>query len=331
LWNSTPSPELLDLAATGGLGTPEALAAQAKVMLDDPRARAVIDSFHHQWLELDRYENLMRDRALYPAFTEAAPAAMQEETRRFVADVVLDQKLPFEKLFTASHTFVNRDLATLYGLGGQHDADRFERVELDPSKRSGLLTQLGFLASHAYLRTDSPIHRGVFVIRKVLCQQIPDPPGDVNLNLPPKTGDIKTTRQQVAAHTSPDACAGCHNRINPVGFGFGNYDAVGQHRTTENGEPVDATGELLLSGKMEKFESGVELSHVIARSEEARNCYATQWVRYAYQRDEDEADGCTIEDLRTALARPDFSVRDMIAQLTAERAFRFRAVEEVQP
>lgn len=333
LWNSTPSPSLLDLAEAGGLQTPEQVRAQALAMLDDPRARSVVDTFHHQWLDLDHYENITRDETLYPAFTAEVPAMMQEETRHFVRDVVLSAKAPFRALFDASHTFVNQQLAPFYGAGGSFAPDRFDRVELDPKQRKGLLTQLGFLASHAYTRTDSPIHRGVFVIRKVLCQVIPNPPGNIDPNLPALSATIKTTRQQVDAHTSPVSCSGCHTRINGIGFGFSNYDAAGQYRTTENGEPVDATGAIDLDGERRTFSSGVELAALVAGSTEARTCYSLNWVRYAFGRQDAEEDACAIEDLRASLTRDDYPVRDAIADLTMARAFRFRAVadEEVQP
>lgn len=333
LWNSTPTATLLDLAEAGGLQTPEQLRAQAVAMLEDPRARSVVDTFHHQWLDLDHYENITRDETMYPAFTAQVPALMQEETRHFVRDVVLSAKAPFRTLFNASHTFVNQQLAPFYGAQGSFAADRFDRVELDPKQRRGLLTQLGFLASHAYTRTDSPIHRGVFVIRKVLCQMIPNPPGDIDPNLPALSATIKTTRQQVDAHTSPAGCTGCHTRINGIGFGFSNYDAAGQYRTTENGEPVDASGAIDLDGQRRTFGSGVELAELVAGSTEARTCYSLNWVRYAFQRQDAAEDACAIEDLRTSLTRDDYPVRDAIADLTRSRAFRFRAVadEEVQP
>jgi len=330
LWNSTPPQELLDLAETGQLATAEQVKAQARAMLLDPRARGVVDGFHHQWLDLDHYEDLSRDESLYPLFTAEVPALLQEETRRFVRDVVLDAPAPFSSLFTASHTFVPRQLAALYGVGGDFVENRWDRVELDPAQRKGLLTQLGFLASHAYMRTDSPIHRGVFVIRKILCQQIPNPPGDIDTNLPPLSGTIKTTRQQVAAHTSPAGCTGCHTRINGVGFGFSSYDAVGQYRTTENGESVDSTGEILLDGKKQAFSSAVELAELVGASAEARSCYATNWVRYALQRTDAPEDACAVEDLRKQLGRGDVSVKDAIVELVGSRPFLERA-EEVTP
>jgi len=328
LWNTTPDPVLLDLAAADKLATAADVRTQALKMLDDARAVKVVDDFHHQWLDLDKYNNLTRDPALFPNFTPAIAPMMQQETLRFISHVVFDQKAPFSTLFTAPYTFVNKEVAALYKLTGTYTTAAYAKVDLDPTQRSGLLTQTGFLASHAYTRTDSPIHRGVFMIRRVLCLPLGDPPGNADLNLPPLMGNIKTTRQQVANHTSPGNCAGCHNRINAMGFAFENYDAVGQYRTMDNGEPVDSTGSIVLGGKTIEFKDAIEFSKAISVSEEARGCYARNWLRYAYQRADGAEDACDLEAMTTKLARADYPVKELIGDLTQNNSFRYRPAEE---
>src|SRR5262249_46088848 len=147
----------------------------------------------------------------------------------------------YASLLTESTGFVNDDLAWIYGVQGQFGPD-FQQVSLDPNERFGLLTEASFLASRAYFNQDSPIHRGVFIQRQLLCFQIPPPPPNVDTKLPPVGGAIKTTRQAVEQHTSPATCQACHGKFNPAGFAFENYDAIGQWRTEENGTPVDTTG-----------------------------------------------------------------------------------------
>jgi hypothetical protein len=329
LWNTTPDPVLLDLAELGKLGTPAEVKAKALSMLDDPRAQKIVDDFHHQWLDLDKYNNLTRDPALFPSFSPALSPMMQQETLRFVNHVVFEEKAPFASLFTAPYTFVNRELAALYKLTGSYTTAAYTRVDLDPTQRAGLLTQTGFLASHAYTRIDSPIHRGVFMIRRILCLPLGDPPGNADLNLPAITGDIKTTRQQVTVHTSPAGCAGCHTRINSMGFAFGNYDAVGQYRTMDNGVAVDASGSIALGGKMHSFTNAIEFAKIVSQSEEARGCYARNWMRYAYQRADAAEDGCDIEAMTRNLGRADYSVKEMIGDLTQNNSFRYRSAEEL--
>ena len=328
LWNTMPDAALLDLAEAGRLGTAAEVRTAALAMLEDPRAQAVVDDFHYQWLELDKYNNLARDPTLFPAFSPALSPMMQQETLRFIRHVVFDQKAPFASLFTSPVTFVNKELAALYKLTGSYTTAAYARVELDPTQRAGLLTQTGFLASHAYTRYDSPIHRGVFMIRRVLCLPLGDPPGNADLNLPPITGDIKTTRQQVTAHTSPSACSGCHKRINEIGFAFGNYDAVGQYRTVENGVNVDSSGTIALGGAVVAFDNAIQLSKLVSESAEARSCYARNWMRYAYQRADTKEDGCDLDAMTANLAKPGYPLKDMIGDLTQNSSFRNRPAEE---
>ncbi len=328
LWNTTPDPVMLDLAEANKLSTPEEIKAQALKMLDDARATKIVDDFHYQWLDLDKYNNLSRDPTLFPNFSAALSPMMQQETLRFISYAVFDQKAPFATLFTAPYTFVNKELAALYKLTGSYTTAAYTKVDLDPKERSGLLTQTGFLASHAYMRTDSPIHRGVFMIRRVLCLPLGDPPGNANLNLPPLMGDIKTTRQQVANHTSPAGCSGCHSRINGMGFAFENYDAVGQYRTMDNGEAVDASGTITLGGKSQSFANAIEFAKIVSESDEARGCYARNWMRYAYQRADAAEDECDIDAMTTKLASASYSIKEMIGDLTQNNSFRYRSAVE---
>src|SRR6185369_10832001 len=152
---------------------------------------------------------------------------------QFVRDVTFTQGKGFTSLMTAPFTFVNKTTAPLYGVSGSF-GDSLTRVDLNPAQRAGLFTQLGFLAVKAYSNQSSPIHRGAFIQRSVLCTTIPDPPP--NVPQLPALMATQTTRQAVDAHTSSDECKGCHHEfINPVGFGFENYDEAGVWRTTENG------------------------------------------------------------------------------------------------
>jgi hypothetical protein len=228
---------------------------------------------------------------------------------------------------TAPFTYANKTTAALYGVAGTFD-DTLKRVDLPPTQRAGLLTQLGFLASNAYSNQSSPIHRGVFVVRRVLCGTIPDPPP--NVPQLPALGPAQTTRQAVDMHTAGSGCAGCHHEIiNPVGFGFENYDAVGKFRTTENGQGIDATGSLATTaaaaGGQARFSNAIEEAALIAASPEAQACYAKTWVRYAFGRVESPGDSCAVGVLAQSLARDDYKVTDLLVDLTRTRAFMYRS------
>src|SRR5690606_24278247 len=177
LWNTMPDETLFQAAADDALSTAEAIEAQAERLLQDPRAQGPIADFHFQWLELARFADLSRSQEDYPAFSADLP--MEQETLAFVQHIAFDLEQGYQSLMTAPFTFVNADLARLYGVEGDF-GDQLEKVELDPELRGGLLTQIGFLASHAYPNETSPIHRGVFINRQILCNDIPDPPANLD-------------------------------------------------------------------------------------------------------------------------------------------------------
>jgi hypothetical protein len=328
LWNSTPDEDLLAAAEAGDLATDAGIETQARRMLADPRASGPIEDFHAQWLQLARYDNVTKDPTLYPGFDAAVTASMKEETRRFIQHVILELSGGIEELLLSRTTYVNDDLAAIYGLEGSFGPD-FVEVELDPTQRAGLLTQAGFLASHAYTTSSSPIHRGVFVQRRLLCATIPDPPPNIDTTLPPLSDKIKTTKQQVEVHTSPEACQNCHTLINAPGYALETFDAVGAWRETDNGEPVDPTGSFLLDGDKVDVNGPIDLATKLAESETAKSCYLTQWYRYGFARQESAADKCTINALNEQFAGKGYGVKDLLVAFTQTKTFRFRITEEV--
>jgi len=328
IWNSAPDDDLLAAAEAGDLTTEAGIEVQARRMLEDPRASGPVDDFHTQWLDLGKYDNLAKDPGLYPAFNPAVAASMKEETRRFIRHVVLEISGGLNDLLLSRTTFVNDELAAIYGLEGSFGPD-FVEVELDPEQRAGLLTQPGFLASHAYTTMSSPIHRGVFIQRRVLCTPIPDPPGNVDTTLPPISDMIKTTKQQVEVHTSPEACKGCHNLVNAPGYALETFDAVGAWRETDNGEAVDPTGSFPLDGADVSVDGPIDLITKLAESEAAKSCYLTQWYRYGFARAETSADRCTIQALSERMNGNDYSVKELLVAFTKTKTFRYRIEEEV--
>lgn len=330
LVNAPPDPSLMQAADADQLRDPNMVAMHAQRVLNSGEgAHETVRDFHHQWLELDIFpQKLTKDPARYPSVTPALAGVLAQEVEQFVDAISFTNKRGFLSLMTAPFTFVNRTTAAIYGVTGSFDDDTLQRVDLDPSQRAGLLTQLGFLASHAFSTVSSPIHRGVFVQRRLLCNQIPPPPAMVPA-LPTVDGAaIRTTRQQVDQHTSPTACSGCHHAlINPVGFGLEHYDAVGAYRTQENNVPIDASG--MLAGTMSNamFSDGVGLAHAIAEAPEARACYAKNWFRYTLGRAETTADACTISQLADKLQNDEYTALDLLTDITRSNSFMYRAAE----
>ncbi len=325
MWNSMPDDELRAAAAAGELDDPEGIGAHARRLLDSPRAADPVQDFHGQWLGLSEYESLTKDPAAFPDFGPETAASMQSETLAFVERVVLGEGGTYAELMTSTETFVDSNLADIYGVADPGAAGAW--VDLDPAVRSGLLTQPGFLASHAYFAETSPIHRGVFVQRQVLCTAIPDPPGDADLELPPSDGELITTRDRVEHHTSPGACVGCHQMINEPGFAFEAYDAVGRLRTEDNGAPIDATGVLQTADGDISFDGAVDLAQQLAEHPQAQRCYLTQWFRYASSRSVEADDTCTLNGMHDALIESDYDIRELLVGLTQTVSFRYRNVE----
>jgi hypothetical protein len=327
LWGSGPDDELLDAAESGGLDTPHGIEAAARRMLADRRAKQAVDDFHRQWLDLAGYGGLTKNPDAYPEWNPGIAESMREEVLQFVRHVVFELGGSYVDLLTLPETFVDADLASLYGVGGDFD-DSMELVDLDADERAGLLTQVGFLASHAHAAQTSPIHRGVFVQRRMLCNPIPDPPGDVDASIPAVDGEIETTREAVELHTSGEACIGCHEMINPAGFSFEGYDAIGRVRQDENGARIDASGSISVDGQQIPFNDAVELSQAIAYSDAGPRCYATQWFRYANMRRETPDDSCTLEGLRSAWEASGYEIEELLVALTQTATFRHRAEQE---
>jgi hypothetical protein len=325
LWNTTPSDDLLLAARTGDLDTAGAVRAHAERMLADARAREVVASFHRQLYDMEHYLDLSKDPERFPEFVPEMGDDMQREAERFVDHVVFEEEGGLTELLTSRTAFVNERLAAVYGVEGELTSE-LTQVELDAAERSGLLTRLGFLAMKATAREPDAIHRGVFVNLRILCASLPPPPDDAT-SLPP--GEQKTNRDRVTAHTGKGTCGeSCHGTlINPAGFAFEHYDAIGRYRTTDNGFPVNAADTYPFQGGPLSYEDAIEFSELIAESPEAHACYAKRWLEFAYGRDAKPEDGGLLRSLGEA-SRGGASVRDLILDLVTSRSFLARVPTE---
>ncbi len=329
LWNNMPDQPLFDAAAAGDLETPEGVLAQAQRMLKDDRSRATVRSFHAQLYSFEDYRDLYKDEIIFPDFTPKIGDAMTREVEMFIEDVVFSDG-GLTELLTAPYTYVNDELAGVYGLPGEFGSE-FVRVDLDAEQRSGLLTRLGFLASHATPKEQNTILRGVFVNLRVLCNDVPSPPDNVD-GLPP-AGEFATNRERVESHTGKGTCAeACHNGlINPPGYALENYNAIGAFVEDENGAPINAFAEFTIDGDPATFDGAIEMSALLAKSDQAHACYAEHWLQFAYGREPQEGDETIIEELMAGSKTG--SVTGLMLALTQTKAFRTRAPieEEVSP
>lgn len=329
LWNSMPDDELFDAAADESLVDADAIEDQARRMLVDVRAHGVVEHFHDQVFEVERFGNAAPSDAFYPDAPENLGELATEEHRRFVQDVVFERAGGIAELLTSNETFVNDEVARIYGLEGTFTAE-FTKAELDAGERAGILTQLGFLVANATTVNPDPIHRGVFVAKRLACLDIAAPPDGVP-PLPPSEG--RSNRQTVEDHTEQagTSCVGCHSTIiNPLGFPFENYDSVGAFRLDDNGMPVDATSTITLDGNQIPVTNAVDLAQALAASPTVHACYMQHWLEFAFGRPlavEDEAFTSRVgEDSITG----DMPVTDLLVEIVTSNAFRNRATQELQ-
>jgi hypothetical protein len=325
LWNTMPDAALMEAADADQLRTPEQIEKQARRMLDAPRAREAVKNFHRQWLHLDDIQPLVaasgKNLDIYPDYYNGLLPLWQLETEAFIDDAVFEQNANVEVLFTAPYTMMNAELADFYGVTGPAGLD-FVRVDLDPTRYAGFLTHAGLLALQAKPDRSSPIHRGKWVRETLLCQTPPPPPDIVPEA--PTVDESQTTRNQFSQHSSDQLCSGCHQMMDPIGFGFEHFDGIGRYRENEWGLPLDVSGELLATDVDGPYDGVVELAARLASSDQVKACVATQWFRFGYGRSETEADACSVDEVQAAFAAANYDIKELIVALTQTDAFRYR-------
>ncbi len=327
LWDSMPDDALLTAADAGQLTTADQIAAQVGRMLADAKAKPAVEQFYGQWLTLDDVASIAKDPTTYPEFTPTLQAAMRAETLAFVDWVMWQSDGRLSTLLTSPTSFVNAELAAVYGVAGVTGA-ALQQVQLDPAQRSGLLTQLSLMTLLGKPDRSSPVLRGKFVRERLLCQTIAPPPANIVITPPPIKPGV-TTREMFSMHSQVEPCKSCHALMDPIGFGFENYDGVGKWRAVDEGQPVDASGTLSSTDVDGLFDGAVGLAAKLAQSREVSDCMVTEWFRYAFGRGETAADGCSLDSMRRAFAASNLDVRALLVAVTETDAFRYRP--EVTP
>nr|WP_298724869.1 DUF1592 domain-containing protein [uncultured Steroidobacter sp.] len=252
LWNSAPDSMLLSAAAEGELHTRRGLERQVERMMASPRLEQGVRAFFVDQLRFDEFEVLAKDAALFPKFSAQAAADAREQTIKTVLDVVLTRNADYREIFTTRKTFLTPELGAIYQVPIYQDGpngapDQWQPYEFpDDDPRGGILTQVAFTALHSPAGRGSPTIRGKAVREIALCQTVPPPPADVSFTeFENNTAHgAATARERLAAHATVPSCAGCHKIIDPIGFALENFDGAGEFRTTENGSPIDASGEV---------------------------------------------------------------------------------------
>jgi hypothetical protein len=331
LWGTTPDDQLLEAARSGALGRPDGFEAAARRLIDDRRSRPGVVSFFRQWLGTDGFLFTNKDAAVYPTFDDTVRKAMVEEQDAFVSHVVFEGTGKLPELYDADYTFASQPLARFYGLaGGGPAATRLPgRATPQVGLRGGLLLLGSVLGMHAHSNESSPVRRGVFVRARLICQTLPAPPENLNIQ-PPGLDPRLTTRVRFARHSTDDLCKTCHKFIDPVGFGFERYDGVGAYRIQEAGAPIDDSGEVvgledLGADTAAAFAGPAELARLLAASPNAQACFARQMFRYARGGEDGGRDSCAIRRLQTLFVESGFDIKRLLLEVVRQKSFLARS------
>jgi hypothetical protein len=305
VWNTTPDARLTAAAASGALSTKDGVAGELSWMLRDARGTKAVRRFLEGWIHLSSVETVVKDKQLFPDWESG----------------------PFRtSLRTQAQSFFDEVL----GPAGGSLSSFFTLQRADGSGR-GVLTLPALLGVLATAKESSPIYRGKFVREQLLCQKLPTPPP--NVPKPPDVPPGVSTREKFKQHETDPACSGCHRLMDPIGFGFENYDAIGRYRTMDNGAPVDASGEIVLTRDLDGTFMGVtELAQRLAASGEVQECAARQWFRFFLSRFEQDADACSTKRIVDQFRAAGNDLNALPLALAGTDAFLYRRpVDEVSP
>jgi mono/diheme cytochrome c family protein len=318
LWASMPDRELREAADAGRLRDPLVMSTQVRRMLRDPKARALAEHFGGQWLQFRALESVTRDRDRFPDFEDYLRLSMRRETELFFEHIVREDRSILD-FIDARYSFINERLARHYGLTGVSGPE-FRRVDLAGSPRGGIVTHASVLTVSSYATRTSPVLRGKWILDNLLNAPPPEPPADVP-NLDEVTiGTTASMRQQLEEHRKNPTCASCHRRMDPLGFGLENFDAVGAWRTMDGNFPVDASG-TLPDGR--KFSGPEELRTILKADREAfAEALTGKLLTYALGRGLERYDMRTVRLIASRLPRHDYRFSGLVLEIANSLPFQ---------
>lgn len=316
LTGGPPSDALLAAAAGGQLDTADGVREAAAPLLNDPNAVDRMAEFFGELSQAHLVLKVEKSQELFPRFDAALQSSMLQATELFIKEVVLAPGADVRSFYDSDQTFVDANLATLYGVAPPRSG--FMRFELGAQTgRAGILGQAAVLAGHSPPDRTSPTRRGLFVSHNFLCRPPPPPPDGVITNLP-TIDPNQTTRQKLAQHLANPSCAACHELIDPFGFALEHFDAIGQYRATEGGLTIDATG--TLDGVA--FDGAAQLGAALARNPHVTACLVSNFYRDANGREDASSDSAQVDALVQTLISKDHVWRDLVAEFVTSDAFR---------
>ncbi len=328
LWASTPDDMLLDLAEAGVLHDETILRDQALRMLEDDRARSLVDDFAGQWLFSRLVGDHVTDYETFPEWTPELASSARGEMERFFAAFMFEDRT-MTGLLDADFSYVDDRLAAHYGIEIPADAIRdeggFARVTLPPERHAGLLSKAGLLAVTSQPNRTSPVKRGVWVLEQLLCAAPPAPPPDVEGFDSTEVREGETLRERFERHRSDPVCASCHTVMDPIGFGLEGFDAIGRTRTMDGGGTIDDSG--VMPGGVE-FEGPAELAALLAEDARFPRCVSRQMMTYALGRGvEHESDTVWVAAVTERMLEQGGTMRALALEIVTSPPFRMRSPE----
>ncbi|HEY1120503.1 MAG TPA: DUF1592 domain-containing protein, partial [Haloferula sp.] len=326
LWASMPDRRLLKLADEGKLSDPATLRAEALRMLADKRSETISRHFAGQWLGFDDLREVAApDATRFPSFTPSLRVAMYRESVEFFNNLIRANR-PASEILNADYTFANAELAKHYGISDV-SGSQFQRIALTDQNRGGVIGQAAILTATSMPLRTSPVKRGKWILDTLLGTPPPPPPPDAGV-LP---GDDKSTeglsfRETLEVHRTKASCAGCHEKIDPLGFGLENFDAIGRWRTQDaNGNPIDSKA--TLPGNI-SFSTPKELKQLLLTSDELflRNL-SRKMLAYALGRPLEYYDEPVVTALVAKLRKDDLKMQTLILSVIESHPFQNRSVK----
>jgi hypothetical protein len=324
LWSSTPDEALLDDADEGRLQG-DRIEYHVTRMLKDPKSDSLATEFAAQWLGLRNLEQHEADEKKFPGFDGELRKAMVRETESLFLHV-LRNNLSVNQFLTADYSFVNQELAEHYEIDLPGTPEGFQKVSLTDSPRRGLLAHGSILTLTSTPTRTSPVLRGKWILENVLGIKPPEPPAGVPaLEDNEQASKTATLREQLELHRQSPTCASCHRVMDELGFGLDDFDAVGRYRTSDRGQPIDASG-ALPDGR--KFNGGVELSSVLGKTETAAlaRTLIRRMMTFALGRELTPDDRCTIDEIFAKTEPEHFRLADIVHEIVASRQFQFQTI-----
>jgi Protein of unknown function (DUF1592)/Protein of unknown function (DUF1588)/Protein of unknown function (DUF1587)/Protein of unknown function (DUF1585)/Protein of unknown function (DUF1595)/Ca-dependent carbohydrate-binding module xylan-binding/Planctomycete cytochrome C len=321
LWSSMPDDELFALAEKNMLRNPANYEAQIKRMLHDPKSRALVENFAGQWLQLRNLKLANPDPERFPAFNDALRADMVTETELFFGALMREDRSLLE-FVDADFTFLNERLADHYGIPDVQ-GDYFRRVALVGDQRGGLITQASILTVTSNPTRTSPVKRGKWILEQILGTPPPPPPPDVpELKEEKELAKEATLRERMEQHRADPNCATCHSKMDPLGFGLENFDAVGAWREREGKFPIDASG-VLPTGQT--FQGPKQLKAILkTREQDFVRCLTEKMLVYALGRGLEYDDKCAVDQIVDSLAKDDYRFSRLVIGIASSDPFQKR-------